>query len=157
MGGFGSGVWERTGTKRIVETCLHLDITDFIRTGNLVAGKSGVAIWSSFGLSRPIHKASFEISSDQPGTLALNLSFTLIGFGDVHQQIPIRFVRLTDGRIFPRFECPLNVDGRSCGRSVRKLYTNQRLFGCRHCLNLTYFSCQDAHKEKRLLRKLRQL
>lgn len=157
MGGFGSGVWERTGTKRTVENCLHLNITDFISTGNLVPGKSGVAIWSSVGLSRFRHKASFTVSSDQPGTLTLNLAFTLTGFGDVQQHIPIQFLRMTDGRVYPRFVCPLNADGQTCGRSVRKLYTKQCFFGCRMCLGLVYHSSQHAHKEERLIRKLRQL
>jgi len=39
------------------------------------------------------------------------------------------------------FLCPLN----NCGRRVAILYLKGRYFGCRHCHNLTYMSCQDNH------------
>ena len=154
MGGAGSGLWRRADAKGIVENCLHLDITEFIRTGNLVLGKRGIATWSSVGLSSSRQQASFEFSSDQSGTVALNLNFALTGFGDVHQRIPIRHVRQSDERTYARFACPLNVAGAMCNRLVRKLYMNQCRVGCRCCHDLRYFSTQDAHKEERLRRKL---
>lgn len=40
------------------------------------------------------------------------------------------------------FICPL--DG--CGRRVAVLYSGGKYFGCRHCYDLTYESCQDSHK-----------
>jgi hypothetical protein len=144
MGGIGSGLWQRSDRKRTVETCLQLDIWEFIRTGNLVDGKSGVANWLRPGSNRPRQSVSFEFMANHSGSLFLDLRFLLAGLDEVHQRIPISVVRLKDGRLVRRFECPLITDGRRCGRSVRKLYTNARFFGCRHCLNLTYLSCQDA-------------
>ena len=48
------------------------------------------------------------------------------------------------------FICPLG-----CNRRVGVLYKNRKYFGCRHCLNLTYTSCNQSHSFDRLLRSLR--
>src|SRR5262249_51545398 len=42
------------------------------------------------------------------------------------------------------FICPLSRNGVGCGRRVRKLYLCGKYFGCRHCHNLTYRSCQES-------------
>jgi hypothetical protein len=49
------------------------------------------------------------------------------------------------------FRCPLSRDGYDCQRRVAKLYLppGGRYFGCRHCYNLTYKSCQESHKLER--------
>jgi hypothetical protein len=46
------------------------------------------------------------------------------------------------------FVCPLLVSGRPCRRRVGKLYLppRARYFGCRHCYDLTYTSCQESRK-----------
>ena len=89
----------------------------------------------------------------------LRLSYTLTRSGeqaDYH-------VRLTTTR--PRFGglrwwflCPLSLNGRTCGRRVAKLYLppRDRYFGCRHCHDLTYTSCQESHKFDGLYRLLAQ-
>lgn len=42
------------------------------------------------------------------------------------------------------FICPLVVSGSACNRRVGKLYLGGgKYFGCRHCYNLTYTSCQE--------------
>jgi hypothetical protein len=52
------------------------------------------------------------------------------------------------------FLCPLVVNGRSCERRVGKLYLppRGRYFGCRHCHQLTYRSCQEHDKRVDALR-----
>jgi hypothetical protein len=52
------------------------------------------------------------------------------------------------------FICPLIINGVACNRRVRKLYLWGRYFGCRHCHNLTYRSCQEAHSFERIERRL---
>jgi len=54
------------------------------------------------------------------------------------------------------FVCPLVVSGQACGRRVGKLYLppGGRYFGCRHCYDLTYTSCQESHKFDGLYRML---
>jgi len=46
------------------------------------------------------------------------------------------------------FSCPRVLDGEECGRRVGKLYRppGSRTFACRHCLDLTYQSCQRSHR-----------
>ena len=53
------------------------------------------------------------------------------------------------------FVCPLVVNGRACGRRVRKLYLAPgcSYFGCRHCLYLTYTSAQKHDKRVDFLRR----
>ena len=42
------------------------------------------------------------------------------------------------------FICPLIRNGSTCNRRVLKLYLGgSKYFGCRHCYNLTYESCQE--------------
>ena len=42
------------------------------------------------------------------------------------------------------FICPLIKNGYACNRRVLKLYLGGgKYFGCRHCYNLTYESCQE--------------
>lgn len=42
------------------------------------------------------------------------------------------------------FICPLIKNGYPCNRRVLKLYLGSgKYFGCRHCYNLTYESCQE--------------
>jgi hypothetical protein len=50
--------------------------------------------------------------------------------------------------------CPLSVNGRSCHRRIGKLYLPNyaRFYGCRHCYELTYRSCQEADKRVYWLR-----
>ena len=40
------------------------------------------------------------------------------------------------------------LDGEECARRVGKLYRppGSRTFACRHCLDLTYVSCQRSHR-----------
>jgi hypothetical protein len=53
------------------------------------------------------------------------------------------------------FICPLIVNGRRCNRRVGKLYLPPaaRYFGCRHCHDLTYTSCQEHDKRIDALRR----
>lgn len=45
------------------------------------------------------------------------------------------------------FVCPLSRNGVRCNQRVGKLYLppGGKYFGCRHCYDLTYTSCQEAH------------
>ena len=54
------------------------------------------------------------------------------------------------------FTCPLILDGERCGRRAGKLYLPPGAghFGCRHCHDLTYRSCQESHKFDDLYRTL---
>jgi hypothetical protein len=92
-------------------------------------------------------------------SLRLFYSRTRAGTGE---REPVDYpVRLTTTR--PRFGelrwwfvCPLFHDGWPCGRRVGKLYLppGARYFGCRHCHDLTYTSCQISRRYDGLARLL---
>ncbi len=46
------------------------------------------------------------------------------------------------------FICPLTTNGVYCGKRIGRLHLtpNGKYFGCRHCFDLTYQSCQDSHE-----------
>ena len=46
---------------------------------------------------------------------------------------------------------PLVTDNQPCQRRVAKLHLRNRYFGCRQCLELTYFSSQNAHAVERAI------
>jgi len=48
------------------------------------------------------------------------------------------------------FICPLTKNGIACRRRILKLYLGGEYFGCRHCYELTYQSCQkhDARVDR---------
>ena len=54
------------------------------------------------------------------------------------------------------FRCPLTKNGKPCGRRVQKLYiiSGCNWYGCRHCLNLTYTSCQESGKYDAVIRAI---
>ena len=54
------------------------------------------------------------------------------------------------------FTCPLVINNIPCGRRVGKLYLPPGgiYFGCRHCYDLTYRSCQEHDKRVDWMRKL---
>jgi hypothetical protein len=51
------------------------------------------------------------------------------------------------------FICPLSNNGRTCNRRIGVLYLAGKYFGCRHCYDLTYTSCQEHDKRLDMLRK----
>jgi hypothetical protein len=53
------------------------------------------------------------------------------------------------------FTCPLLRLDRACNCRVSKLYLppGSRYYGCRHCYNLTYQSCQESDRRVSDLRK----
>jgi len=65
-----------------------------------------------------------------------------------HYRISVTTTRLPWGGVRWWFICPMNWGGRACLRRVGKLYLppGLRYFGCRHCFELTYRSCQESHK-----------
>lgn len=51
--------------------------------------------------------------------------------------------------------CPLTVNSNACCRRVTALYlAHSKYFGCRHCHNLTYRSCQESHCDDRVFHML---
>jgi hypothetical protein len=151
MGGYGSGF--RGISKTTVEACLSIDATRWQREGilrPLCSGYDGRWFWLDPDTSKELASIRYESNCGETGG-SIHLYYT-----STCQQykIPVDYnVRLTTnktpwGKLRWWFICPLVVNERPCGRRVRKLYLpgGGRYFGCRHCYNLTYTSCQESHK-----------
>jgi hypothetical protein len=151
MGGFGSGL--RRNKKRRVEDCLTLTIvTESPGQIHLCCSCSKCLLWSTQaywqdqtarGPSRylreiPIYFAALVSSTWQVRQQAIELEATR--------------VRSRGRRWW--FKCRLVKNGETCNRRVAKLYLppESRYFGCRHCYQLTYKSCQEEDKRVAALR-----
>jgi hypothetical protein len=139
MGGLGSG--ERCEKKGVVEGNLALDTSDFKRKKLLVANRqfAGSITWSGGSTIKVVLQVGEEAGSIQ----------LIYHFPDASRTSCNYSVRLvaTPCHLGGRrwwFLCPLHRNGVGCGRRVRKLYLVGRYFGCRHCHELTYRSCQES-------------
>ena len=98
----------------------------------------------------PSVRCTLEIGDDDKRLL--RLIYTMDGKWDlqhrVEQVIPLQSTHPHFGGLRWWFTCLSIADGERCGRRVGKLYRppDQRHFACRHCLDLTYESCQKSHR-----------
>ena len=152
MGGLGSGRHHRFGTKRAVEGCLVLDVNKLVRIGVIrTTPWHGTIVWSSTSTGECTARVGYACTSEGNGWV-LSLSYTITRAGgekqDVELRIPLQTTIPRFGGVRWWFTCPLVVRGRSCERRVGKLYlpSGGLYFGCRHCYDLTYTSCQESHK-----------
>jgi hypothetical protein len=163
MGGPGSGShyhWWRSGKKKVVEHCLSLDVNRWARGGTLRAGASCGGAWRWTYPGGRESTVVYWLDTRDPDTSLVLLSYDLTVAGQERPQPVECPVRLTTtvphfGGLRWWFLCPLVVNGHPCNRRVGKLYLppGRRDFGCRHCHDLTYTSCQQHDKRVDRLRK----
>jgi hypothetical protein len=72
-----------------------------------------------------------------------NEEWTLIDY-----KVPLEAVSCNFGGKRWFFRCPLNRSQQYCGRRVAVLYQIGDYFGCRHCADLTYESCNESKRYK---------
>ena len=120
-----------------------LDVNWMNRRGMLADGAAGPLRWTSTATGRQRAAAGFRTAG---GVLTLDY---LAGGEPVTIPVPLLHTRPNYGGRRPWFLCPLAKAGVPCGRRVGKLYLRDRLFGCRHCHELTYRSAQEAHADER--------
>lgn len=67
---------------------------------------------------------------------------------NIKRNYPIRLVSMPCNYGGKRwfFTCPIQSNGKYCGRRVAKLYLYSTYFCCRHCLNLTYSVNNESKK-----------
>ena len=156
MGGSGSGNryhWWRSSKKTAVEECLSINASRCLLAGTLRAGNILVGSWEwtyPSGKRFPICYAAKTSDTDEP-RLWLSYSWTWNGRGPTESATYVVHLTTTRphfGGLRWWFLCPMTVNGRPCKRRVGNLYlpTPARYFGCRHCHNLTYTSCQESHQ-----------
>lgn len=155
MGGLGSGIYYRFGSRDRVEDCLSLDVRSWWRDRWLENGAVFTTTWchryrkdSSIGV-RVLGDATAE------RVLATELYYSWGPEGhkeDVSYPVSLSWTPCNFGGSRPWFVCPGVVEGVSCGRRVAKLYLKGRYFLCRHCHDLAYSSQQEAHRHAALHR-----
>lgn len=160
MGGYGSGRWRGHSKRATVEDSWSLDVTKLARDGLLVRERgAGSLWWTNTRTGEQVASVSFVRLPLGTDGLLLQLHYR-VGRGepkvDVEEVIPLTTTRPGWGGIRWWFVCPLDVLGRPCARRVAKLYLppSGRYFGCRHCYELTYTSCQESHQHDRLFARL---
>jgi hypothetical protein len=142
-----------------VEDCRQLDASRWMREGILKAGiwQSGRWIWYRDG-ERKEETASigYEVNTRAvPPWVRLTYRFTESGL-EADYRVALETTQPRFGGLRWWFRCPLVVRGQPCGRRVGKLYlpSGGRYYGCRHCYDLTYTSCQESRKYTSLYRQL---
>ncbi len=138
------GDWYRYDAKMPAEDCAAFtDVNWMNRRGMLADGAAGSLRWTSSATGEQRAAVGFHTSGD-----VLTLDYTA---GGEPVTIPVRLAYTSPhyGGRRPWFLCPLARAGVPCGRRVGKLYLRGKLFGCRHCHELTYRSVQEAHADER--------
>jgi hypothetical protein len=160
MGGSGSGRWRWHDKKTTVEACLILSAGKLAHDGVIAqAAGSGTLWWTSTATGERTASLGYsrEIDND---VVVLRLHYTVTRRGgepiDINESIALQNTASAVGGCRWWFTCPLVVNRRSCGRRVGKLYLppGARYFGCRHCHDLTYTTCQESHRYDRLFGRL---
>jgi hypothetical protein len=158
MGGLGSTRWDSHCKATTVEECRSIDAGRWVREGIIKPGAWVSGSWAWFRDAARTEQTSsigYEVNAQaDPPWLRLHYRFT-----DTQDTLDYR-VRLTTTRPPWRgvrwwFICPLAKNDVACGRRVGKLYLPPagRYFGCRHCHDLTYTSCQQHDKRVDALRR----
>lgn len=145
MGGYGSG---RPGWRARVEDCHALDITCMTRDGIFDGDdrRSGSVSWSDPYTGKEFASIGFELDSAR-GWMCLRYRLARED-ESIDFEVPLTTTELPWGGVRWWFICTLRRNGVDCGRRVSKLLLppQGRLFGCRHCHDLTYKSCQESHR-----------
>ncbi len=154
MGGTGSGRWTYHNKRQAVEECWAIDVSDVVRVVDLSrsrpVSRSLRPIKPAMGKGMSSVRCILEVGDDD--TPLLRLYYAVKGrWGLEHpieQIVPLQITRPNFGGVRWWFSCPHVVDGEECGRRVGKLYRppGSQYFSCRHCLDLTYGSCQKSHR-----------
>jgi hypothetical protein len=152
MGGWGSGSWYRWNKKNTVDDGLSLDINKLVRDGLIIRDYAvGSLKWTNTRTGTETASVGFSLEPFE-NNLIMRLHYIRTARnGDkdnFNYPIELQTTQPNFGGRRWWFTCPLMVNGRLCGRRVGKLYLPPagKYFGCRHCYDLTYQSCQESDK-----------
>ncbi len=143
MGGPGSGTWTRIDAKTTCNDCLEISVVSLARKRMLEPGTVSTISWSSPLRGENYASIGLRVTSDEINRV-LRLDYR---YDSEDTAIPIWLQKTHPhfGGVRWWLTCPLITDGVPCNRRVGKLYLRGRYFGCRHCHDLTYDSCQESH------------
>lgn len=149
MGGRGSTRWNSSWKKTTVEECKVLPISamkEGIRhVEEFQTEWGGHVTWSCNGENVGEISYSVLLENQSP---QIKLSYRLVNTKEeLDYKIALTSTQLYWGAKHWWFICPLTRNGARCNQRVGKLYLppGGKYFGCRHCYNLTYSSCQESH------------
>ncbi len=151
MGGFGSGDWADAATRKIaVELCMTISATSLKDKGFFAQNKTGTIQWRN-GFGEQIGHVQIQSLVSGNGNKT-HLELTMGGFVTSRQRIDLTRTACHYGGHRYWLVCPVVKDGVYCGNRACKLYIppGGKFFGCRHCYDLTYESCQKSHKYDRI-------
>ncbi len=157
MGGYGSGRRYWHTKKTTVEECRWIDVSRWSREGIIAPRVYQMGSWRWSDAHTGEERASIGYEVDTTGTVPwVRLFYTITRGRDKREEVDYKVCLQTTKPYFGGvrwwFTCPLTSGGRYCGRRVSKLYLppGGTYFGCRHCYDLTYTSCQESHKFDRV-------
>jgi len=157
MGGYGSGRWGYHSKATTVEESRLIDISRWMREDIIVSDTRRMGAWIWTNSYTGERAASIGYEANTTVTLPwVRLSYTITPTGGDPEHYDYKILLVTTrphfGGVRWWFVCPLV----GCGRRVGKLYLppGSRYYGCRHCYQLTYESCQESHKYDGLWRKI---
>ena len=133
--------------KTTAEACKAISMTFLKQHGYLSGLQWGSMKWTD-GWGEATGSISFRIWVEEcVGEIRFQYTQTQGYIGEKeHIDYPVKLVA-TPCRYGGKrwwFICPLTKNGVACNRRTLKLYLGGgKYFGCRHCYNLTYESCQE--------------
>ncbi len=139
----GGGRWDK---KTTVEECKSIGTTFLKEHGYFCGWHVGGMKWTRNG--EETGSISFTVSvQDWTGEIRFQYTQTQRHSGEKESlDYPVRLTATPCHYGGKRwwFTCPLVKNGIACNRRTLKLYLGGgKYFGCRHCYNLTYESCQE--------------
>lgn len=132
----------------IADECLKLNSSALNKHGFFQHSQSATWKWSRYVYGDEqvdtISIRSIITSGSMSGANSIKLSYKTTFESGKEEEISYE-VKLTStpcvyGGKRWWFICPLAKNNILCNRRVAKLYKGEKYFGCRHCLNLTYYS-----------------
>ena len=154
MGGRGSGRWLRLNAKATTEQFFSLDVNMLVRDGMVRVGMAGVLYWLDERIGCRVASATCSTWSSDNNTRIFEIAYRWNECENIRTQIRLQSTSPTFSGARWWFTCPLSSGDISCSRRVVKLYVRDGLFGCRHCHDLTYSSCQQSRERQRLCEQL---
>ena len=136
--------------KSACEAIKALNINWLYRTGRLRPGCYSSVHWTYAG------EPSGDIRHTCNSRHQVTLNYRCNG-EPVEQAITLEWTACHYGGERPWFICPAWKNGRYCGRRVGNLYGAGKIFACRRCYNLCYYSQLEAQRMRgtNLMHKLR--
>ncbi len=140
---------------------MTLSISTLVRDGMVselasdTVGWCGTLRWTNSYTGERVASVGY-VFERRSGDYILTLNYTVTRADGTKHSVDMRVQLQTTRPQFGGtrwwFRCPLAVNNTPCLRRVGKLYVppGRLHYGCRHCYDLTYTSCQESHKYDRL-------